>query len=297
MPKKTYAPVKPARSYEEQACRLMEAHGLEIGDIDHARDILSTVNYYRLTTYGKHLRRADDPERFLPGVSLDTLYGLYCFDMGLRHALLPVLEFFEVQLRARLSYRLAMAHGSTGYTDAASFRQDRQSLGLHKSLMNKFSIEVRRQDDLPFVRHHQTKYGGRFPLWVAVELFSFGMLAQLFDIMIEEDQWAVSRAYRLTPEALAALIHAAVDVRNVCAHYARLYNQPIDDHPILPPAYADYDSDYVFPVILALKTVAGGQRVYGDMIRGLLRLAEDYPQADLALCGFPANWKEVLKNA
>ena len=297
MPKKTYAPVKPARSYEEQACRLMEAHGLEIGDIDHARDILSTVNYYRLTTYGKHLRRADDPERFLPGVSLDTLYGLYCFDMGLRHALLPVLEFFEVQLRARLSYRLAMAHGSTGYTDAASFRQDRQSLGLHKSLMNKFNIEVRRQDDLPFVRHHQTKYGGRFPLWVAVELFSFGMLAQLYDIMIEEDQWAVSREYRMEPEALAALIHAAVGARNVCAHYGRLYNQPIDDHPILPPAYADYDSDYVFPVILALKTVAGGQRVYGDMIRGLLRLAEDYPQADLALCGFPANWKEVLKNA
>ena len=297
MPKKTYAPVKPARSYEEQARRLMEAHGLEIGDIDHARDILSTVNYYRLTTYGKHLRRADDPERFLPGVSLDTLYGLYCFDMGLRHALLPVLEFFEVQLRARLSYRLAMAHGSTGYTDAASFRQDRQSLGLHKSLMNKFGIEVRRQDDLPFVRHHQTKYGGRFPLWVAVELFSFGMLAQLYDIMIEEDQWAVSREYRMEPEALAALIHAAVGARNVCAHYGRLYNQPIDDHPILPPAYADYDSDYVFPVILALKTVAGGQRVYGDMIRGLLRLAEDYPQADLALCGFPANWKEVLKNA
>ena len=154
MPQKTFAPVKPARSYEEQARRLMEAHGLGIGDIGHAREILSTVNYYRLTTYGKHLRRPDDPERFLPGVTLDTLYGLYCFDMGLRHALLPVLEFFEVQLRARLSYRLAMAHGSAGYASAEHFRQDKQSLGLHKSLMNKFKIEVRRQDDLPFVRHH-----------------------------------------------------------------------------------------------------------------------------------------------
>ena len=235
MPKKTYAPVKPARSYEEQARRLMEAHGLEIGDIDHARDILSTVNYYRLTTYGKHLRRADDPERFLPGVSLDTLYGLYCFDMGLRHALLPVLEFFEVQLRARLSYRLAMAHGSAGYASAEHFRQDKQSLGLHKSLMNKFKIEVRRQGDLPFVRHHKVKYGGQFPIWVAVELFSFGMLAQLYDIMTEEDQWAVSREYRMEPEALAALIHAAVGVRNICAHYGRLYNQTIEDQPVLPP--------------------------------------------------------------
>ena len=37
MPQKTFAPVKPARSYEEQARRLMEAHGLGIGDIGHAR--------------------------------------------------------------------------------------------------------------------------------------------------------------------------------------------------------------------------------------------------------------------
>ena len=63
--KKTYAPVKPARSYEEQARRLMEVHNLEIGDTDKARRVLSSVNYYRLTTYGKHLRRSDDPERFI----------------------------------------------------------------------------------------------------------------------------------------------------------------------------------------------------------------------------------------
>ena len=54
---RTYAPVKPARSYEEQAQRLVKAHGLEVGDARRARRILSTVNYDRLTTYGKHLRR------------------------------------------------------------------------------------------------------------------------------------------------------------------------------------------------------------------------------------------------
>ena len=297
MPKKTYAPVKPARSYEEQARRLMEAHGLEIGDIDHARDILSTVNYYRLTTYGKHLRRPDDPEKFIDGVTLDDLYDLYQFDMGLRHQLLPVLEFFEVQLRAKVSYHLAMTYGSTGYANAANFHLDKASQGMHKNLMNKFRIEVKRLDDLAFVRHHQVKYDGKFPVWAAVELFSFGMLAQLYAILIEDDQWAVSREYRLTPEELYALIAAAVDVRNICAHYTRLYNQPIEDHPILPPDLAAYDSDYVFPTILALKTVAGGHRVYGDMIRGIARLAEDFPQADLALCGFPEDWEDVLKNA
>ena len=63
--KQTYAPVKPARSFEEQAQRLLEVHNLDVKNDDRARHILSTVNYYRLTTYGKHLRRQDNPELFL----------------------------------------------------------------------------------------------------------------------------------------------------------------------------------------------------------------------------------------
>ena len=293
---KVYAPVKPARSYEEQARRLMDVHNLQVENADRARHILSTVNYYRLTTYGKHLRREDDPERFMDGVTLDDLYDLYQFDMGLRHQILPVLEFFEVQLRAKISYHLAMAYGSTGFTNAANFRPDRQSQGSHKSLMNKFRIEVDREDDLAFVRHHQMKYGGKFPVWAAVELFSFGMIAQLFAILTEEDQWAISKQYKLTPEELSALIGAAVDVRNTCAHYGRLYNQPMEDRVMLPPKYAPYDSDYVFPILLMLKVPAGGHRVYSDMIRGIAALEKEFPKAELKLCGFPEDWEDILRN-
>lgn len=295
--KQTYAPVKPARSFEEQAKRLTALHGLDIENPDRARYIFSTVNYYRLTTYGDHLRRKDDPERFIDGVTLDTLYRLYQFDMGLRHAILPVLEFFEVQLRAKLSYHLAMTYGSTGFSDSSNFRQDKPSIGSHKSLMNKFKTEVRRQDDLPFVRHHNQKYGGQFPVWVAVELFSFGMLAQLYAILTESDQWAVSKQYNLTPEEMGALISSAVDVRNICAHYSRLYNQEIDDKPILTAAYKPYESGFVFPTLLMLKCAAGSHAVYGRMIRDIAELERDYPEADLALCGFPKDWEDVLRGA
>ena len=293
---KTYAPVKPARSYEEQAERLYDVHNLYVENADRARHIFSTVNYYRLTTYGKHLRQADDPERFVDGVTLNDLYDLYQFDMGLRHQILPVLEFFEVQLRAKISYHLAMTYGSTGYTNAANFRLDRQSQGSHKSLMNKFRIEVDREDDLAFVRHHQSKYGGKFPVWAAVELFSFGMIAQLYAILTDSDQWAISKQYRLSPEELGALIGASVDVRNICAHYGRLYNQTMDDRAILLPKYAPYDGDYLFPILLMLKVPAGGHRVYSDMIRGIAALEREFPKADLRLCGFPENWEDILRN-
>lgn len=299
MATKRTVPVKPARSYEEQAQRLTQAHGLIVGDPDEARRILSTVNYYRLTTYGKHLRRPDDPERFLPGVTLDTLYTLYQFDMELRHPLLPVLEFFEVQLRAKMAYQLAMTYGSLGYTDAANFRAIALPNGssAHKNLMGKFKSEVRRQGALPFVRHHKAKYGGQFPIWAAVELFTFGMLATLYDLMTENDQWAVCRGYGLTPQALARLTDAAVNARNVCAHYNRFYNQPLSPQPMLPPALARYESDRLFPLLLALRGAIGQERVYARMAQGLCDLAESYPQADLSLCGFPDNWRALLTGA
>ena len=291
----SYAPVKPARSYEGQIQRLSQAHGLTISDVKKAREILSTVNYYRLTTYGKHLRRSDNPDLFAEGVSLDTLYALYQFDMGLRHAILPVLEFFEIQLRAKIAYTLAMAYGSLGYTEAANFRGDRQSQGWFKDMHNKFRTEVRRCNDLAFVRHHQNKYGGKFPVWAAVELFSFGMLGQLFAIMRHADQEAVAREYGLTPEELCALISAAIDVRNICAHYSRLYNQAIEDQPQLNAQQKVYESDKVFPALLALRAVAGQERIWTEMIRSIEQLCTEFPQAELSLCGFPENWIDVLK--
>ncbi|MBP3427435.1 MAG: Abi family protein [Clostridia bacterium] len=295
--RKTYATVKPARSFEEQAQRLTELHGLDVGNADRARHLFSTVNYYRLTTYGNHLRRADDPERFADGVTLDMLYDLYQFDMGMRHQILPVLEFFEVQLRAKLSYHLAMTYGSLGYMQADNFRAERLPNGslVHGNLIGKFKSEVKRSGDLAFVRHHKQKYGGQFPIWAAVELFTFGMLGSLFDIMQEKDQYAVSRQYDLEPYQLSRLIAVATDVRNICAHYNRLYNQPLEQKPILPDKYRKYEKNTLFALLLGLRAVAGNQRVYHQMIRGIRDLTEDYPCAELALCGFPENWEDLLR--
>lgn len=293
--RRSYAQVKPARSYEGQIERLTDAHGLIVTDSARAKQILSTVNYYRLTTYGKHLRREDDPERFVPGVSLDMLYALYQFDMGLRHAILPVLEFFEVQLRAKIAYRLAMTYGSLGYTKAENFRPDRQSQGWFKDIHNKFRTEVRRCDDLAFVRHHKNKYAGKFPIWAAVELFSFGMLGQLYAIMREEDQSAVAEDYGMTAQALSALISAAIDVRNICAHYNRLYNQAIEDQPQLRDDQMIYENQFVFPTLLALRAVAGKERIWREMLQSISLLAGEFPEADLSLCGFPDNWADILE--
>ena len=49
-------------------------------------------------------------------------------------------------------------------------------------------------------------------------------------------------------------------------------------------------------LLLALRPAVGGHRVYSEMIRGIAQLEKEYPQAELSLCGFPENWRELLEN-
>ena len=109
------------------------------------------------------------------------------------------------------------------------------------------------------------------------------------------DQRAVSREYDLSPEALSRLIAAAVDVRNICAHYNRLYNQILPDQPLLPNHLRLYESDRLFPLLLVFAHALGRERVFARLLTGLSLLEADYPEADLSLCGFPENWRTVLE--
>ena len=87
-----------------------------------------------------------------------------------------------------------------------------------------------------------------------------------------------------------------MNVRNICAHYNRLYNQPLEEQPILPNRLRLYESNRLFPLLLTFAHTLGRERVFTRLVTGIALLEEDYPEADLACCGFPENWREILEN-
>ena len=86
-----------------------------------------------------------------------------------------------------------------------------------------------------------------------------------------------------------------MDVRNICAHYNRLYNRVLDDQPLLPNRLHLYESDRLFPLLLAFAHILGRERVLNRLITGLSLLEADFPEADLSLCGFPEDWRSILE--
>lgn len=289
-------PLKQALTYQQQIQRLQDAHNLSIADMSEAIVILSNVNYYRLSGYGIGLKK--NQEEYFDGTSINTLYRLYLFDCKLRKSLLYILEHIEVQLRTQIAYELSLAYGPECYIDPAFFitKTKKDGTNIHSMIVQNFQKECERQKNIPFVQHHMTKYGGHFPIWVAVELFTFGNLSSLYGIMQRNDRKKIADIYNTSPGHLQSWILSFVEIRNLSAHYERLYNMPLHQSPFLYAEHRQYAAgNKVFPVLLAIKRMMKGNPIYVDFLEELKTILSEYSDVvNLSFIGFPNDWLTVL---
>lgn len=294
-------PLKPALTYEQQIERLTTVHNLKIVDHDRAIEILSRVNYYRLSAYGIGLRKNDGSDQYKDGTTLFHLFQLYCFDSQFKNNLIHYLEQIEVQLRTQISNLLALKYGPEGYMNSNNFQEkkNRNSIEVHANIIANFRREVDHQNKVPFVKHHLNKYDGHFPIWVAVELFTFGMLTSLYDIMKHEDQKVIASYYGTTPKHLKSWLLSLVEVRNICAHYTRLYNLPLKQAPYLykeNKKYRNPNINKIFPVLLVIKRMFQGNEQWDSLYRDLDSTIKKYSSViNFSFMGFPTDWRDVLR--
>lgn len=292
--------LKPALTCAEQIDRLKNVHNLTILDDAAALQILEKVSYYRLSAYGLGLSQKDDKEKYLDGITLEHIYRLYQFDSIFRNMLIHVTEQLEIQLRTQISNFLALKYGSEGYIDPENFtaKKTKDGVCVHTSIIDSFRMECERQKNTPFVKHHMKKYDGHFPIWVATELFTFGNLSSLYSIMEAEDRKEIARLYHTEPKYLGGWILALVEIRNICAHYSRLYNMPLKQTPYLYSEYKKYRSgtqNKVFPVLLSIRRMLNDDHRWSSFETRLESLIEEYSDVvRLSFMGFPKEWKEIL---
>ena len=292
--------LKPALTYDEQIDRLKSVHNLVIADDTIALEILKKVNYYRLSGYGIGLAKKDDKEKYIDGISLEHIYRLYEFDSAFRNLLIHVIEQLEIQLRTQISNYLALKYGSEGYMNPDNFTGKRKKDGelVHSAVIDSFKKECNHQKNAPFVKHHMDKYEGRFPIWVAIELFTFGNLSSLYSIMQEEDRKEIAMRYNTDPKYLGSWILALIEIRNICAHYGRLYNMPLKQTPYLYSEYHKYKSkklNKIFPALITIKRMLNNDARWAEYVAQLELLMDDNKDVVvLPFMGFPEEWKAVL---
>jgi abortive infection bacteriophage resistance protein len=289
---------KPPLSFEAQA-DLILGRGLE-ADRDTLIARLRAVNYYRLSAYWYTFRdtnAADD--RLLPGTTLDTVWRRYVFDRHLRLLVMDAIERVEVALRTEVANRFTLKHAAFGHLDRANLPG--LSIEDHRFLMDRIRTEQGKSRE-DFVRHYASKYTSEteLPLWMAVELMTFGTMYTLFRGLPSRLKKDVARTYGVHAPAMASWLRTLNLVRNVCAHHARLWNREFDAKPLIPEAKHDEQwhqpvqitSDRMFGILTVLYYLlrqVAPQSAWKDRFRQLM---DTYPDVPLRFMGFPENWED-----
>lgn len=262
-----------------------------IDDDQEAIDILRRISYYRLSGYMLTYKEQGS-DCFVQGTTFKQIHRLYEFDRILRNLLMSVMETIEISFRTHISYRIAHTYGVLGYMDASHF----QSPTIHFGLMDKLNQEIERSSEI-FVRHHKENYNGLFPVWVALELFSFGSLSKLYSNMLNNDKQAISKGYYKVPHRyVTSWLRAISNCRNVCAHFGRLYGRNLTLKPMLQQKDQEYgySNDCLFAIMIVLKKLTKDTAEWQWLLGRLNQFFAEYPEIDLKGMGFPENWMELL---
>ena len=161
--------VKKPTTYEQQLS-LLKNRGCIIHDDNACLDMLNRIGYYRLSAYFLPFKTSEDT--YTTGLEFTKICNIYEFDRELRGVILSALEEIEIYLRSQISYYHTNKYGSLGYTVSSNYC-DRHD---HDKFTETYKREIKNHSTVAFVNHHNKKYEGQFPLWVLMELFSFGMI-------------------------------------------------------------------------------------------------------------------------
>ncbi|MCD8106614.1 MAG: Abi family protein [Oscillospiraceae bacterium] len=281
--------IQPPLTISEQIENL-KALGLSIADEESAADFLNDVSYYRfIKAYSLGLKSKSG--NYFNGVSFGQLTQLYLFNSNFRQLLFPQIEKIEVNLRCRIANQFSLSHGATGYLDANNFSY------YPERFENEIQDEVRRNRRSPFIQNFQKNYeDGSIPFYAVVEIFSFGTLSKFYKNMLPADKKAVAKTFGVNYKYLESWIESIAYVRNVCAHYGRLYNATLPKKPSLyqEDRATGVSENHIMGTLVCMKRLLPNDNHWEEFVNTIGHLFNKYPSVRKETMGFPENWKDIL---
>ena len=280
-----------AMSIDEQIQNL-RGLGLNISDEDHARSILSDVSYFRLIkAYSLGLKQKNST--YNKGITFEMIEELYLFNSNFRQLIFPIVERIEINLRCRISNYFSEKYGVLGFYEPDNFMDAEH----HADFITDIEAEIERNWRSPFVKNFKDNYeGGTLPLYAVVELCSFGNLSKFFKNMKNTDKKAVASTYGVGYTYLESWFEHISFVRNICAHYGRIYNYKFPKSPRLYDEYSEagIQNNRIFATLLCFKYLVPEDRHWSGFIEAIAELLKKYPHVRPELMGFPSNWRFLL---
>ena len=216
-----------ARTLDEQIA-LLQSRGMEISDIEKAKEVLLDVGYYRLGFYWFPFEKSCPPHQrrnheFKTGANFDDAVKLYYFDYALRNILQKYITRIEVNFRTFLVYTISNKYNKLSTWFVSSRVVDRDyilsfdtEVYTDKFKRNKF-----------IAAHHRNHINDRYaPAWKTLEFMTLGSNIALYKSLLDlDDKKAIAHHFGVTyTNIFENYLDVVRCVRNTCAHGGLLYD-------------------------------------------------------------------------
>lgn len=305
---------KTFSSFEQQIHTLQIDKHIIISNAEAAEETLKQIGYFPLMGGYKHLFRIPFSKTYKEGTSLDEIVALYNFDAELRELFFKYLLQIERCLRSLMSYYFSEKNGESqsAYLDVHNYNYSRKS----KKTVDKLVSTLRRATttrDYAYINHYRDKYGN-IPLWVLINVLTFGNLSKMYQAFPQTLQSKVCKTIgTVKPNQMEQFLSCLTKFRNVCAHGERLFTyrtfDAISDLPIHKKLKIQkengqyiYGKSDLFASVIAFRYLLPKEDFYrfkrnlNKLIVNLFKTVKHINEDELLQrMGFPPNWKNITR--
>lgn len=222
--------------------------------------ILEKENYYNVINGYKDLfldsSSTPPAELYKTGTTFDEVYALYEFDREVRHIYLKYLLKVENSFKTVLAHEFSQLYGHDNYlklqnfyigpspdqkvlqrianinklnikTDIAHIQHlsSEENIRAVIKLIGDIQQEIARQMSKhhQVVNHYMSEYG-YIPLWVLVNVLTFGKITTFYKLLKPTDKMTVAKKFGIASNELYKYMDMCSLARNKCAHDERFFD-------------------------------------------------------------------------
>ena len=282
----------------DQQVQILINRGLIINNIELAKEFLNQVNYYRFSGY---LKLFSTNDIFDINTSLEDIIEIYNFDCELRKILYSFLGYIEVLIKTQLALNLSLNINAIFYLDKNNFLDEDRFNSLQNDLNDSIT---RKYSKKPFIKHFQGDY---LPIWVLVEIMSFGNISMMYANLIDSNKDLVCKSYlNINKIYLKNYLYVLSNLRNSCAHHARIYGKEFE----LAPKISNKDKKILMSnnitvsnsnhklfiyIFIMVKLIKDSSQI-NMLMSELKALFNRYSNIEIEKIGFVNNWENILNS-
>lgn len=304
---------KTFKTLDEQI-EIMKSKGLTILDIDKAKSILFRENYFFLNGY-RQLLMYPGEKKFIKGSTFDELYGIFIFDRRIRNIFFKYILVIENNVKSIISYFMSKKYGykEKDYLNDENFIDDPSRIKQVHDIISKMKRQIRINGTQHRATAHYVSNYGYIPLWVLVKVLSFGIVAELYGILKDEDRRSIADIYNINSETMIIYLSLLANFRNICAHEDIFFDhrtgRKIPDtkyHKILDIDMNEdeyiFGKNDLFALVLIMKCMLS-ETEFRDLVHEISyeldvlngKVNSVSIVEILKKIGFPINWTDILE--